>query len=206
MEAIVGFQWQAAIGDERLTARDLAALEAAATAKQHLVQVRGRWVEVRPDELQAVLCLVGQRGQASVAELLRAGMGLDDLGAPDGAEVVGVEATGWLGRPARRSAPRPGGSDPHSARVRRPAPALPGAGRGLAVLPRPAGARCLSRRRHGARQDGAAAGDGPRRTGRGADTGRVPGVCPGQLAARSGPLHARVAGDGSPRPGPVQRP
>ena len=96
LEAIVGFQWQAAIGDERLTARDLAALEAAATAKQHLVQVRGRWVEVRPDELQAVLCLVGQRGQASVAELLRAGMGLDDLGAPDGAEVVGVEATGWL--------------------------------------------------------------------------------------------------------------
>jgi SNF2-related domain/SNF2 Helicase protein/Helicase conserved C-terminal domain len=96
MEAIVDFQWQAAIGDERLTAKDLAALEAAATAKQHLVQVRGRWVEVRPDELQAVIGVVGRRGQASIADLLRAGMGLDDLGAPDGVHVEGVTATGWL--------------------------------------------------------------------------------------------------------------
>ncbi len=96
MEAIVGFQWQAAIGEERLTAKDLAALKAAAAAKQHLVQVRGRWVEVRPDELQAVLGLVGQRGQASVADLLRAGMGLEHLGAPDSSAVVGVDATGWL--------------------------------------------------------------------------------------------------------------
>ena len=96
MEAIVDFRWQAAIGDEPLTAKDLTELEAAAAAKQHLVQVRGRWVEIRPDELQAVIGLVGQRGRASIADLLRAGMGLDVLGAPDGAPVTGVVATGWL--------------------------------------------------------------------------------------------------------------
>ena len=96
MDAIVDFQWEAAIGDDRLTARELASLEAAAVAKQHLVQVRGRWVEIRPEELKAVIGAAGQRGQARVGELLRAGMGLDDLGAPDGVEVVGVRATGWL--------------------------------------------------------------------------------------------------------------
>jgi SNF2-related domain/SNF2 Helicase protein/Helicase conserved C-terminal domain len=96
MDAIVDFQWQAALGDQRLSANDLAALEAAAAAKQHLVQVRGRWVELSPDELRSVIGLVGRRSQASIADLLRAGMGLDDLGAPDGVHVAGVVATGWL--------------------------------------------------------------------------------------------------------------
>ncbi|HET9601045.1 MAG TPA: DEAD/DEAH box helicase [Acidimicrobiales bacterium] len=97
MEAIVDFRWEAAIGEERLTAADRAALEAAAAAKQHLVQVRGQWVELRPAELRAVLGAAGQRSQATVAELLRAGMGLDDLDAPDGVDVTGVVASGWLG-------------------------------------------------------------------------------------------------------------
>jgi len=98
MDALVSFQWEAALGDRRLTRAELRTLDAAATAKQELVQIRGEWVELRADDLDAVRARVGQRGEASVAEVLRAALGLDGLGASDDVEIAGVDATGWLGR------------------------------------------------------------------------------------------------------------
>ncbi len=101
LDALVDVEWQAVLGDRALTARDIAALEAAAAAKQSLVRVRGEWVEVRPGELDALLARAGTRGTATAGDLLRAGMGLADgaaVGLPEGVEVDGVTATGWLGR------------------------------------------------------------------------------------------------------------
>ena len=96
-DSIVKFTWQAALGDQRLTKADLAALRAAGDAKRSLVRVRGMWVEVRPDEVASLLAHGGTSGQATAGELVRTGLGLEAVPAPDGAAVVGVDADGWLG-------------------------------------------------------------------------------------------------------------
>ncbi len=97
MDALVSFQWEAALGVRRITRAELRTLEAAAAAKQTLVQIRGEWVELRPADLAAVRAHLGQRGEATVAEVLHAGLGLDSLNVGDDIEVTGVDATGWLG-------------------------------------------------------------------------------------------------------------
>jgi hypothetical protein len=94
---LVRFRWEAALGDERLTKADLAALQRAADAKQTLVRIRGQWVELRPDEIAALLRAVGTEGTATVGDLVRAGLGLPSVDAPDGVVVTGVHATGRLG-------------------------------------------------------------------------------------------------------------
>ena len=91
------FQWEAALEGEKLTRADLKELAAAAEARRELVRVRGRWVQVRAEDVQAVLARVGRKSKASAGELLRAGLGLGTLGEPEDLEIHGVEATGWLG-------------------------------------------------------------------------------------------------------------
>jgi hypothetical protein len=96
-EDLVTFAWEAALGDERLTKADLVALRRAADAKQTLVRLRGQWVELRPDELDAMLRAAGSTGEATVGDLVRTGLGLPALDAPDGVAVTGVHAAGRLG-------------------------------------------------------------------------------------------------------------
>ena len=96
MDALVAFEWKAALGDRPVTPAELRHLEAAAEAKQSLVRVRGDWVEVRSEDLAAVRAHLGRRGEATVTEILRAGLGLDSLDVPDNVDVTGVDATGWL--------------------------------------------------------------------------------------------------------------
>lgn len=97
MDAVVDFSLEAALGDRRLSAAEMRALERAAQAKQALVRVRGEWVQVDPDEIAAIVAHAGTSGRGTVAEIMRAGLGLDRLDIPDGIAVTGVEATGWLG-------------------------------------------------------------------------------------------------------------
>ena len=99
MGEIVRFSWEAALDGQRLTKRDLAALAEAARAKRSIVRMRGRWVEVDSSELGSLLDLVGTSSAAPLANLLRAGLGLDDLGTDGAVDVVGVDASGvgWLG-------------------------------------------------------------------------------------------------------------
>lgn len=98
LDQLVTFSWRAAIGDQELSRADLEELEQAARAKQHLARFRGQWIEVDPDQVEALLARVGHEEEASAGELLRAGLGLSDLDVGiDGVEVVEVEATGWLG-------------------------------------------------------------------------------------------------------------
>ncbi len=97
MDQLVSFQWDAALGDTRLTAAELRALHAAAAAKQELVRVRGEWVELDPASVANIVRHAGTRGTATLAALMRSGLGLDGVDAPDGADVMGVDATGWIG-------------------------------------------------------------------------------------------------------------
>ncbi len=94
---LVRFTWEAVLGEERLTKSDLSALDRGAAAKRSLVRIRGQWVELRPEEILALLSAAGARGRATVGEIVRTGLGLPSIAAPGGARVVGATASGRLG-------------------------------------------------------------------------------------------------------------
>jgi non-specific serine/threonine protein kinase len=89
------YSWRAALGDETLELEELRRL---ARLKQPLVRLRGQWVELRAEDVEAALALVEESqggGTMTAARALRLGLGLEE---PEGGvPVVGVEATGWLG-------------------------------------------------------------------------------------------------------------
>ena len=91
------FEWQAVLGDQPLSQTDLEALQRAAALKRPLVRLRGQWTLVDAAAVAGLLRLAGQQGEASGAELLRGGLGLERLGVPAELELAGVEAPGPLG-------------------------------------------------------------------------------------------------------------
>jgi SNF2 family DNA or RNA helicase len=98
MDELVSFSWAAALGDEELSREDLEELTQASLTKQRLLRFRGQWIEVDPRQVEALLARVGREEEATAGDLLRAGLGLSDLDVGDDIDVVGVEATGWLGQ------------------------------------------------------------------------------------------------------------
>ncbi len=94
---LVKFRWEAALGGVRLTQRDLAQLEAEAAAKHTIVRFRGEWVEITPESLADLTERVGRTGDAAVAELLKASLGLSDMDVHPDVDIGEVVASGWLG-------------------------------------------------------------------------------------------------------------
>jgi SNF2 family DNA or RNA helicase len=94
LDDLVQFEWRVALGDAELSLREL---EALARLKAPLVRVRGQWVQVSADEIQAALAFwKGQKtGQASLRDLVK--MALGAAPAPGGLDSGGVTATGWVG-------------------------------------------------------------------------------------------------------------
>jgi SNF2 family DNA or RNA helicase len=94
LEDLVKFEWQVALGDTTLSLREL---ETLARLKAPLVRVRGQWVQVNADEIQAALAFWKQQntGQASLRDLVK--MALGAAPAPGGLASGGVTATGWVG-------------------------------------------------------------------------------------------------------------
>ena len=90
---LVEFEWEVALGDEVLTAAELAELT---RLKTPLVRIRGQWVQVDPKRLAAGIKLLGSagKGQATVADLLRMAAGEEE--APGGLPITGVRTDGWL--------------------------------------------------------------------------------------------------------------
>jgi SNF2 family DNA or RNA helicase len=97
IDKIVKFRWEAALGGVRLTKRDLAQLEAEAAAKHTIVRFRGEWVEITPESLADLTERIGKTAEASVAELLKASLGLSELDVPPDVDIDRVVASGWLG-------------------------------------------------------------------------------------------------------------
>ncbi len=97
LDELVEFEWEASLGEARLSPADLQSLAAAAEARRDLIRVRGQWVHVAAADVQGVLARVGRKGRATAGELLRAGLGIGTLGEHDAPPVHGVDATGWLG-------------------------------------------------------------------------------------------------------------
>jgi SNF2 family DNA or RNA helicase len=90
---LVSFDWKAALGDDPLSLEEL---EALARLKAPLVKVRGGWVQVRPEEIQALLALLKEKQstQVPLREVVR--MALGGGRAPGGLPFSGVTATGWV--------------------------------------------------------------------------------------------------------------
>jgi superfamily II DNA or RNA helicase len=90
--SIVEFRHDLAIGGDVLTAEELAEL---AELKAPMVRLRGQWIELDAHRLAAGLKLVGRAGTATIGELLRLGLGTEQV--VDDVPVEGVTADGWLG-------------------------------------------------------------------------------------------------------------
>ncbi|WP_324162386.1 DEAD/DEAH box helicase [Amycolatopsis sp.] len=95
-DQLVEFGWRLAVGDDRLTDEEIAAL---AETKAPLVRLRGQWVAVDPEQLQRGLKFLRRKptGRKTAAEILAlAAAHPDDLDLP--LPLTGVHADGWLGQ------------------------------------------------------------------------------------------------------------
>ena len=95
LETIVQFDWEVALGDRKLTLREL---EALARMKVPLVRVRGQWVEMNAAEIQAAIDFWKKKGteKATFRDIIQMALGTKD--APQGFDFNGVKATGWIGK------------------------------------------------------------------------------------------------------------
>ena len=95
LEALVGFDWRVALGDEYLSPKEITEL---AAAKAPLVQLRGRWTEVQAADLHAALRFLKKNrgGRMTVFEALRMSYAADEL--DTGLPVAGLRASGWIDR------------------------------------------------------------------------------------------------------------
>jgi non-specific serine/threonine protein kinase len=95
LDGLCDYRWQVALGDKALS---FAEFQRLAKLKVPLVQVRGQWVELKREEIDAALAFFRSRqaeGEMSVGEALSTGLGLGP--SRTGLPVVGFEAAGWIG-------------------------------------------------------------------------------------------------------------
>jgi SNF2 family DNA or RNA helicase len=89
-DRLIQFDWHVALGDEPLSPEEFAQL---ASLKTPLVRLRGRWLEVRPDEVERAIRAWERRRAAGPMSLLDA-LQLQDT--EDGLPVTGIDAEGEL--------------------------------------------------------------------------------------------------------------
>jgi hypothetical protein len=200
LDEVVQFDWDVALGDERLSYEELQTL---AKLKAPLVNVRGQWVQMSAEEIQAALNFWKKKdaGQATVREIVQMALGAAE--APGPVAFDGVMGTGWIadllaqldGRDAFEEVAPP-------QRLHRGPASVPGARLLVALFPAAVGSGRVPGRRHGARQNHPDVGT---RATRLALQRQAPGavdlphICGRQLAEGGDPLHARVACHGAPR-------
>ncbi len=93
-ESMVSFRWELSVGDQPIDKEEFEQLVA---LKQPLVQVRGEWVVLDPQQARQALELLQQSGEMSVAEAMRMGLGGAEQRLPEGIGFGGLEAEGALG-------------------------------------------------------------------------------------------------------------
>lgn len=94
LDSIVAYDWNAAVGESELSEEEFARL---VNLKTPLVQVRGQWVELRPEEIEAAIHFFQKkrkRGEMKLGEAL--GLGLGQGISETGLQVAEVEGEGWI--------------------------------------------------------------------------------------------------------------
>ena len=95
-ESVFEYDWQLALGAEPLSPEEF---EKLVSLKVPLVQVRGQWVELQPDQIaQAITFWEKQRktGEVSLSEALRLALAADTTNPNGGLPIAGVSVDGWL--------------------------------------------------------------------------------------------------------------
>jgi SNF2 family DNA or RNA helicase len=114
LEDLVQFDWEVALGEQKLSLKEL---EMLAQLKSPLVKVRGQWVQMTAEEIQAALDFWKNKAaeKATVRDVVQMALGATE--APGGLEFDGVEAEGWMaeflaqleGKASFEEQPPPGG-------------------------------------------------------------------------------------------------
>jgi SNF2 family DNA or RNA helicase len=94
LDSIVDYQWQIAIGDATLSTKEF---EKLVNLKQPLIKVRGQWVELRPEQIEAAIAFFKKKQakkDMSLGDAFRIGLGegTAEMGLP----VLDIEADGWI--------------------------------------------------------------------------------------------------------------
>jgi len=91
---LVNYQWEIVLGDQSLTREEF---EALARLKMPLVQVRGQWVALNPEEIEAAIRFWKKRQAETQMSVLDALLWeLSGEGEVEGLPVEEVEVTGWM--------------------------------------------------------------------------------------------------------------
>lgn len=91
--ALVGYHWEIAIGDTTLTLHEF---EQFAQKSSPLVRIGGKWVEIRPEDVQNAIRFIRENpgGQMELSEAMRLAYASDPK--KTGVPVLGMEASGWV--------------------------------------------------------------------------------------------------------------
>ncbi|MEA1895666.1 MAG: DEAD/DEAH box helicase [Euryarchaeota archaeon] len=96
VKSIMSYDWTVAIGDNTISMDEFKHL---ASLKIPLVQVRGKWVELRAEDIETAINFFEKKHkerEITLGEAIRLGLGAADVGDDIGLPVVGVETDGWL--------------------------------------------------------------------------------------------------------------
>jgi SNF2 family DNA or RNA helicase/intein/homing endonuclease len=94
LNGIVAYDWTVAVGDTTLSAQEF---ENLVNLKLPLIKVRGQWVELRPEEIEAAIAFFQKKhsnGDMTLGEALRIGLGREE--SEVGLPVIDIEGDGWI--------------------------------------------------------------------------------------------------------------
>lgn len=93
LSSLVGYHWEIAIGDTTLTLHEF---EQLAQQNAPLVRIGGKWVEIRPEDVQNAIKFIGENpgGEMELGEAMQLALASDS--AQTGLPVTGLDATGWV--------------------------------------------------------------------------------------------------------------
>jgi SNF2 family DNA or RNA helicase len=94
LDQLVQFDWQLALGDEDLS---LAELQELAQLKSPLVKMRGQWVQLNAEEIQAALDFWRKRAAAGITAREALHLALGGVQTPADLHFAGLAADGWVG-------------------------------------------------------------------------------------------------------------
>jgi SNF2 family DNA or RNA helicase len=91
--SLVKYRWEIAVGDLVLSLQEF---EQLAQRKSPLVQIGGKWIEIRPEDVEAAIRFIRENpgGEMKLSDALRIAYGSDprDIGI----SILGIEASGWV--------------------------------------------------------------------------------------------------------------
>ena len=95
LDQVMQFDWELALGGETITPQELQAL---AQLKTPLVKLRGQWVQLKADEIQAALNLWQRkaRKQGTVQDILQLALGAGSRTLAGGLPIEDVQTEGWV--------------------------------------------------------------------------------------------------------------